>query len=137
MPPWTAPGSAGADTTRQPASPLVNLTGRDLVGDAEEGDLGRVRRQARRPRSARPTGSAVMLSSLPEAGSTALATHTSISQPGAALELVTGLEFPLRALAQNQSHVTVGGCGRVARPRPPVEPVSETAIPVNSTWVGQ
>ncbi len=43
----------------------------------------------------------------------------------------------LRALAQNQSHVTVGGCGRVARPRPPVEPVSETAIPVNSTWVGQ
>lgn len=56
---------------------------------------------------------------------------------GAALELVTGLEFPLRALAQNQSHVTVGGCGRVARPRPPVEPVSETAIPVNSTWVGQ
>lgn len=49
------------------------------VGDAEEGDLGRVRRQARRPRSARPTGSAVMLSSLPEAGSTALATHTSIS----------------------------------------------------------
>ncbi|MGS7453490.1 hypothetical protein [Mycobacterium tuberculosis] len=79
MPPWTAPGSAGADTTRQPASPLVNLTGRDLVGDAEEGDLGRVRRQARRPRSARPTGSAVMLSSLPEAGSTALATHTSIS----------------------------------------------------------
>lgn len=137
MPPWTAPGSAGADTTRQPASPLVNLTGRDLVGDAEEGDLGRVRRQARRPRSARPTGSAVMLSSLPEAGSTALATHTSISPAGAALELVTGLEFPLRALAQNQSHVTVGGCGRVARPRPPVEPVSETAIPVNSTWVGQ
>lgn len=137
MPPWTAPGSAGADTTRQPASPLVNLTGRDLVGDAEEGDLGRVRRQARRPRSARPTGSAVMLSSLPEAGSTALATHTSIHPPGAALELVTGLEFPLRALAQNQSHVTVGGCGRVARPRPPVEPVSETAIPVNSTWVGQ
>lgn len=40
MPPWTAPGSAGADTTRQPASPLVNLTGRDLVGDAERAISG-------------------------------------------------------------------------------------------------
>ncbi len=127
MPPWTAPRvGRSRHLPRQPA-----LT-------ACQSD--RLRPGRRLPRSGRsPPGAAAIRSAQPTAPADAadgrrLARRwrptRRFTRP-APRSSWSPSRVPLRVGLQNQSHVTVGGCGRVARPRPPAEPVSETAIPVN------